>query len=641
MPDFRRSTTRGGPSMKAMLTRARTAIGIVATVAIVVIWPQANAWALQIANTFSLRDNVGPNTVGTPVGDRLVFGATDVTPAGDPTAVTATQGSTTVQLAFLPLAIFPNQYVGNLPFDPSLTGPWTLNATRGTETASAITNAIPHPKVVPLVNNLRVSAETGSLTPTLRWELPDLSGVPITRIRIRVIDAFNGNQLAQLAPLPPTATSVTIPVGTLAPTRAFVFRVMLDDVSEGFLQNRSNTFSAPYVLPPLSGPGTARIDGILSPGEWDNAGRLDFPVLLPPHDGGGTFTATLYVMNDGRNLYLALRAPLVAVPGVLTLTFDNDNDRVFREGDDALGLIPESGLADWYFTTQPPCQPGFFCLLPDEWGGGMQNGIGVVTTSGDQVVYELAHPLNSGDRLDFALKAGDQVGFRVQYSITSLDPACTTGCFAGRLYPLAGPAVIAISAAPAPVADAGSDVAVTEGTLVILDGSASQGSDLTFEWTQLAGPAVPLTDPTAPMTSFTAPLLPGRENATLTFQLTVRNASGSSSDMVDVRVANVNQPPFADAGEMQTVREGASVSLDGRNSFDPDGDAIRYQWTQVAGPAVALNGADTATPSFSAPLLPGGIGGGVFLGFRLTVSDGLSTTSDDVQISVVQDNHAP
>src|SRR5438093_1042159 len=265
MPDFRRSTTRGGPSMKAMLTRARTAIGIVATVAIVVIWPQANAWALQIANTFSLRDNVGPNTVGTPVGDRLVFGATDVTPAGDPTAVPAPQGPTTGQLSFLP----------------------------------------------------------------------------------------------------------------------FVFRVMLDDVSEGFLQNRSNTFSAPYVLPPLSGPGTARIDGILSPGEWDNAGRLDFPVLLPPHDGGGTFTATLYVMNDGRNLYLALRAPLVAVPGVLTLTFDNDNDRVFREGDDALGLIPESGLADWYFTTQPPCQPGFFCLVPDEWGGGMQNGIGVVTTSGD------------------------------------------------------------------------------------------------------------------------------------------------------------------------------------------------------------------------------------------------------------------
>jgi K319-like protein len=619
----------------------QTAIGIVAGVAVFMAFPQTSApAALQIANTFSIRDNVGPNTVGTPTGDRLVFGATDITPAGDPT-VTATQGPTTVQLSFLPLAIFPNQYVANLPFDPALTGSWTLIATRGTETASAITNAIPHPKVVPLVNNLRVSAETGSLTPTLRWELPDLSGVTITRIRVRVIDAFNGNQLAQVSPLSPTATSVTIPVGTLAPTRAFVFRVMLDDVSEGFLQNRSNTFSAPYVLPPLSGTGTARIDGALSPGEWDNAGRLDFPVLLPAHDGGGTFTATLYVMNDATNLYLALRAPLVAVPDVLTLTFDNDNDRVFREGEDALGLFPATGFADWYFTTQPPCQPGFFCLVPDDWGGGTQNGIGVVATSGDHVVYEVAHPLNSGDRLDFALKAGDQVGFRVQYSITSLDPTCTTGCFAGRLYPVAGPAVISISAVLGPVANAGPDVAVAEGTAVALDGSASRGGDLAFEWTQLAGPAVSLTNPTAPVASFTAPPLPGRDAATLTFQLTVRNATGASSDTVDVRVANVNQPPLADAGELQTVREGAIVTLDGRNSFDPDGDALGYRWIQVAGPAVALNDAETATPSFSAPLLPGGIGGGELLTFRLSVSDGVLTASDDVQVGVVQDNHAP
>jgi len=99
-----------------MRLSVRTAIGIVTTVAIVMIWPHANAWAaLQIANAFSLRDNVGPNTVGTPTGDRLVFGATDVTPARDPTAVTATQGQTTVRLAFLPLAIFPTNTSGICP----------------------------------------------------------------------------------------------------------------------------------------------------------------------------------------------------------------------------------------------------------------------------------------------------------------------------------------------------------------------------------------------------------------------------------------------------------------------------------------------------------------------------------------------
>ena len=621
----------------------QTAIGIVTAVVMTMIWPQDHAWAaLQVASPFSLRDNVGPNAVGSVPGDRLVFGATDVTPSGAPTAVTATQGQTTVQLSFIPVALFPNQYVVNMPFDPSLTAAWTLNATRGTETASAVTNAIPHPRLVPLVNNLRVDgAQSGSLTPTLTWELPDLTGFNITRIRIRVIDAFNGNQLAQLAPLPPTATSVTIPTGTLAPTRAFVFRVMLDDVSEGFLQNRSNTFSAPYVLPPLSGLGTASIDGVLSPGEWDHAGRMDFPVLLPAHDGSGAFTATLYVMNDATNLYVALRAPLVAVPEGLTLTFDNDNDRIFREGDDALGLFPGHSLGDWHYTTQPPCPSGLSCLVPDERGGGTPNGSGFVTTSGDSVVFELAHPLNSGDPLDFALRSGDQVGFRVQYAITSLDPACTTDCRAGRLYPLAVPAVIRIFAVPVPVANAGPDVTVAEGDRVTLDGSASQGTSLAFEWVQLAGPAVALSDPSVPAASFTASLLPGLEDATLTFRLTVHNAGGVSSDTVDVRITNVNHAPQADAGEILGVREGSPVILDGRNSFDPDGDVIGYRWVQVGGRAVVLSGADTATPSFTAPLLPGGLGGGELLTFRLTVSDGELTATDEVSVFVAQDNHAP
>src|SRR5262249_7574318 len=47
---------------------------------------------------------------------------------------------------------------------------------------------------------------------------------------------------------------------------------------------------APGVV--LSGVGTATIDGKLSPGEWDSAGKMDFLVNLPLSDGGGTTPGT-------------------------------------------------------------------------------------------------------------------------------------------------------------------------------------------------------------------------------------------------------------------------------------------------------------------------------------------------------------
>ncbi len=78
----------------------------------------------------------------------------------------------------------------------------------------------------------------------------------------------------------------------------------------------------------------------------------------------------------------------------------------------------------------------------------------------------------------------------------------------------------------------------------------------------------------------------------------------------------VNQAPTADAGDDQTVAAGATVNLDGTGSSDPDaGDTLDYTWTQTGGTAVTLTGADTATPSFTAPAGP------ATLTFELTVCD--------------------
>jgi hypothetical protein len=43
------------------------------------------------------------------------------------------------------------------------------------------------------------------------------------------------------------------------------------------------------------------------------------------------------------------------------------------------------------------------------------------------------------------------------------------------------------------------------------------------------------------------------------------------------------------------------LTLDGTASKDPDGNITSYSWKQAVGQAVILNGADTITPSFTAP----------------------------------------
>jgi predicted secreted protein len=91
-----------------------------------------------------------------------------------------------------------------------------------------------------------------------------------------------------------------------------------------------------------------------------------------------------------------------------------------------------------------------------------------------------------------------------------------------------------------------------------------------------------------------------------------------------------NAAPTADAGPDQVVDEGMVITLDGAGS-DPDGDPLTYQWSQTAGPAVTLSDPTAPQPSFvppNAPLL------GVTLTFRLTVSDGIASSIDVVNITV-------
>ena len=91
-----------------------------------------------------------------------------------------------------------------------------------------------------------------------------------------------------------------------------------------------------------------------------------------------------------------------------------------------------------------------------------------------------------------------------------------------------------------------------------------------------------------------------------------------------------NQPPVANAGPDQTVYLDSLVTVSGSASSDPDNgpSPLTFSWTQTSGPTVVLNGASTASPTFTPTII------GTYV-FNLIVNDGAaSSTADFVTVTV-------
>jgi Bacterial TSP3 repeat len=148
---------------------------------------------------------------------------------------------------------------------------------------------------------------------------------------------------------------------------------------------------------------------------------------------------------------------------------------------------------------------------------------------------------------------------------------------------------------------------------IYLDGTGSPaGSGASYAWRQVAGPAAGLTDEDRAVAIAVA-FVPG----VYVFELSVTDGSGAVGvpARVTVRATPAGQSlPVAVATGPQVWRTRAPVTLDGRASTGTGG-ALRYRWTQVGGPWVALAGAETATPTFR-PFADG------VYAFELEVDDG-------------------
>lgn len=182
-------------------------------------------------------------------------------------------------------------------------------------------------------------------------------------------------------------------------------------------------YSAPAAVADLwttgvGGFGRAAIDGILDPKEWLNAGRVDFLINLP---GGGITPASFFVMNNRKQLYVALRLRQPAMPAASTVSMELDanGDGVLSDGDDGLLLNPDAGVGfvDLVRTSASPCPPNSLCGFFDTTVGGTADGSGAFGNDGTYTVYEMAHPLNSGDPNDIAMKRGQVIAFFVSFRL--------------------------------------------------------------------------------------------------------------------------------------------------------------------------------------------------------------------------------
>jgi hypothetical protein len=120
--------------------------------------------------------------------------------------------------------------------------------------------------------------------------------------------------------------------------------------------------------------------------------------------------------------------------------------------------------------------------------------------------------------------------------------------------------------------------------------------------------------------------------ATATIRPQDSNGDGAALFEVGAReLLPPNRPPVANAGLDQIVNAGTLVTLNGSASFDPDGDPITFQWTQLTGPTASLATPTAETPTFTAPQ----VSTQTALTFELRVSDGPLTSTASVTITVL------
>ncbi len=181
-----------------------------------------------------------------------------------------------------------------------------------------------------------------------------------------------------------------------------------------------------------------------------------------------------------------------------------------------------------------------------------------------------------------------------------------------------------------PIANAGFDSTVSEGTTTNLDGSASSDPDgdaLGFQWNQTAGPTVALSNPSSVNPAFTAPSV--TVTTLLTFQLTVSDGLANSSSSVNITVVKANRSPVLEPIGNRTVNVGSALTFSVR-ATDPDDDPLTYSVSPLPLPTNA--GFDASSRVFTFAPTASQVGSFIL---TFAVSDGRGgSASETITITV-------
>ena len=146
-------------------------------------------------------------------------------------------------------------------------------------------------------------------------------------------------------------------------------------------------------------------------------------------------------------------------------------------------------------------------------------------------------------------------------------------------------------------------VTAAGGSTITLTGTATDANNdpLTLLWQNAGGQ--PFTILSGGTTLTPSLRLPNKTNAAQLSYARLDASDGidpSNTALVEITIpANIGAT--ANAGTTITAGGGSTVTLNGSASTDGDGDTLTYSWTQLTGPSVTLAGANSASPSFTAP----------------------------------------
>lgn len=190
--------------------------------------------------------------------------------------------------------------------------------------------------------------------------------------------------------------------------------------------------------------------------------------------------------------------------------------------------------------------------------------------------------------------------------------------------------VTATASNRAPTANAGADQTVAVGSVVNLDASGSgdaDGDTITYVWSMTSRPegsVAGIQDPYSPTTLFLADVA-----GTYTITLLVGDGTVLSTlDEMTVVAVAANGVPVANAGPDQSVLTGATVTLNGGGSSDPEGDPLTFQWTLTSKPAGSA--AALSDPAAVTPQLLADVDGDYVV--QLVVTDGVTSSVPDTVV---------